>query len=92
MDNKIKAEIINQFVTDNIENPDYEDYFTYNDLGIPLTVAFINDLCNLTERGVEILGETYTGLCNLLQVDEKESYEDIDDFFEDSIIGDEEEE
>jgi hypothetical protein len=36
--------------------------------------------------------ETYPGLCKLLQVDEKESYEDIDDFFEDSILGDEEEE
>lgn len=93
MDLKTKAQIIIEFVEMKAENEEFDDFFSYNDLGIPLAVAVHNDLCQLNDRGVDILEETYLLLLTELRVDDvNKEYEDLDEVLEDSPLEDDEEE
>ena len=92
MDLKTKAQIIIEFVDMKSENEEFDDFFSYNDLGIPLAVAVHNELCQLNDKGVDILEETYLLLLTELRVDDvNKEYEDLDEVLEDSPLGDEEE-
>lgn len=64
--------------------PKYNDFFDYNDLGLPLAVAVDSDLCTLNEKGLQILNETYDLLCEELGADKDEEYEFIDELLEDA--------
>lgn len=79
MELKDKAGILVEFITAEFSNPLYEDFFNFNDLGIPLAVAVDADLCVLTDDGKDVLNETYELLCNELGIDNKDydSYDDM---------------
>ena len=79
MDNITKAEILVQFTQDEFNSGDYEDFFDYNDLGIPLSIAIIQDMVILTDSGEQLLEETWIELCNLFEADPNLEYETIDD-------------
>ena len=95
MDLKTKAQIIVDFAyrfTDS-DNEDFQDFLNYNDLGIPLAVAIINDLCEINDKGMKVFEETYTLLLVELKVpDIYKEYNDIDEVLEDSPFEDEEDE
>ena len=60
----------------------FEDFFAYNDLGIPLAVAVSSELCELNKRGHEVIDETYLLLLtelNLENVNFDKEYDDLDD-------------
>ncbi len=82
MENKVKAEIITDFVVRNSEDEAYSEYFAYNDLGIPLAVAYNAGLCTLNDEGNNILDETYELLCDELGADSKAEFEDLDDLLD----------
>ena len=86
MNSKLKADIIAEFVVENIGNDDYEDFFNFNDLGIPLSLSLKHNLCTLTDDGVEIINETYSDLCSYVDIDDTYEYKTVDDFMAD--IGD----
>lgn len=86
MENKLKAQIIAEFVVANIGVDEFEDFFAYNDLGIPLALSLKDDLCTITEKGVEVINETYSDLCSYLNIDDEYEYKSVDDFMSD--IGD----
>lgn len=67
MDNKVQAEIITDFTKMFAGLEIYQDFFEYNDLGVPLAIAFEADLCTLTQQGVEVISETYDELIKALQ-------------------------
>ena len=79
MDNRTKAEILVQFTQDEFNSGDYEDFFDYNDLGVPLAIAINNDLVILTDAGEQLLDETWKDLCLLFEADPNGEYESIDD-------------
>ena len=79
MDNKVKAEIITDFVVRNSEEDKYSDFFAYNDLGIPLAVAHNAGLCTLNDEGDKMLAETYELLCAELKADPDEDFDDLDE-------------
>jgi hypothetical protein len=90
---KTKAQIIIEFVEMKAENEEFDDFFSYNDLGIPLAVAVYNDLCELNQRGIDVLEETYLLLLTELRVDDmNKEYEDLDEILEDSPLVDDDEE
>jgi hypothetical protein len=76
------AEIITDFVMRNAEDEQYDDFFDYNDLGIPLAVAFNANLCTLNDEGNTILKETYNLLCDELGADSEKEFEDLDDLLD----------
>lgn len=62
MDNKVKAEIVTDFTKMFAGLEVYQDFFEYNDLGVPLAIAVESDLCELNDKGIEVLDETYSEL------------------------------
>jgi hypothetical protein len=81
MEIKDKAEIIIQFTQDNFDDEQYDEFFDYNDLGVPLAVAIHNGLVILTSQGIELFNETWEDLCKLFNKDPQENYESIDDIY-----------
>ena len=79
MDNRTKAEILVQFTQDEFNSGEYEEFFDYNDLGIPLSIAITQDMVILTDAGEQLLEETWIELCNLFEADPNLEYESIDD-------------
>ena len=79
-DVRIKAQIIVDFIQENFNDDLYDDFFDYNDLGVPVAVALKADLVILTKEGEELLDETWKELCELFGNDPNEEYEDYEDF------------
>jgi hypothetical protein len=79
MDNRTKAEILVQFTQDEFNSGEYDDFFDYNDLGIPLSIAITQDMVILTDVGEELLEETWKDLCLLFDANPNDEYETIDD-------------
>ena len=79
MDNRTKAEILVQFTQDEFNSGDYEEFFDYNDLGIPMSIAITQDMVILTDAGEQLLEETWIELCLLFEADPNGEYESIDD-------------
>ena len=44
---KTKAKILVEFLKRKADKEIYDDFFTFNDLGLPLAVVIANDLCDL---------------------------------------------
>ena len=78
-----KAQIVVEFLQDFKESGEYDEFFDGSNLGIPLAVALIQDMADLTESGLEIFEDTWSQLCDLLSMDETASYESIEDLMED---------
>jgi hypothetical protein len=79
MDNRTKAEILVQFTQDYFNSGEYEEFFDYNDLGIPLSIAITQEMVILTDSGEQLLEETWKELCLLFEADPNSEYETIDD-------------
>jgi hypothetical protein len=79
MDNRTKAEILVQFTQDHFNSGEYDDFFDYNDLGIPLSIAITQDMVILTDSGEALLEETWKDLCLLFDANPDNEYESIDD-------------
>ena len=79
MDNRTKAEIIVQFTQDSFNDETYDDFFNYNDLGVPLAIAVAQDMVILTDEGEKTLDETWQDLCLLFNANPDSEYESIDD-------------
>jgi hypothetical protein len=79
MDNRTKAEILVQFTQDSFNDETYDEFFDYNDLGIPLSIAVVQDMVILTDAGEQLLDETWKDLCLLFNANPDSEYESIDD-------------
>jgi hypothetical protein len=79
MDNRTKAEILVQFTQDEFNSGEYEEFFDYNDLGIPMSIALTQDMIILTNEGEQLLEETWIELCLLFNANPDDEYETIDD-------------
>ena len=79
MEIKDKAEILVQFTQDEFNSGEYDEFFDYNDLGIPMAIAVTQDMVILTDSGEELLDETWKELCLLFDANPDDEYESIDD-------------
>ena len=93
LDTRAKAEIIFEFINDYRGDEAFEDFFSYNDLGVPMAVMIVNDLVILNEGGVDVINETWESLCsNLNDADVDYDYEDLDQLIEMSVPFEDEDE
>ena len=82
-----KADIVMEFVQRKADVGVFDDFFAYNDLGIPLAVAVKAGLCELNAQGNVVLDETYAMLLTELGIDDLDKeYKDLDEVLEDSDI------
>jgi hypothetical protein len=92
LDTREKAEIIFEFINDYRSDEAFEDFFSYNDLGVPMAVMIVNDLVILNEGGVQVLDETWESLCeNLNDADPEYDYESLDELIEKAVPFEDEE-
>jgi hypothetical protein len=86
LDTREKAEIIFEFINDYRGDEAFEDFFSYNDLGVPMAVMIVNELVILNEGGVNVLDETWESLCeNLNDADPEYDYESLDELIEKAV-------
>jgi hypothetical protein len=86
LDTREKAEIIFEFINDYRGDQAFEEFFNYNDLGVPMAVMIVNDLVILNEGGVRVLDETWESLCsNLNDADVDYDYESLDELIEKAV-------
>jgi hypothetical protein len=83
-DTTTKAEIIVDFKQDYFDYEEYSDFFEYNDLGVPLAITITAGLAEINKTGIEVIDETYSLLCELVEVDEKLKINSIADFWNNS--------
>ena len=74
-----KANILVEFIQDYSNDNDYDDFFIYNDLGLPIAICYVNNLIDFKNDGEELINETYKELCDLFNADENEDYESLED-------------
>lgn len=92
MDNKQKANILVEFIQRFNTNEMFDDFFAYNDLGLPLAVCVNADICTLKGQGQEIFNETWEMLCTELSMDSSKDYSDLDEMLFDQIDDDDDDE
>ena len=92
MDIDKKIEILAEFTKEALvtEIPvEFREFIKVNDLGSYLSLAQNMELANLNPSAYEFIEETYSELCNFLDVDESQEYEDYEDFWENAGWGEE---
>lgn len=93
LDTREKAEIIFEFINDYRDDEAFQDFFNYNDLGVPMAVMIVNDLVILNEGGVRVLDETWESLCeNLNDADVEYDYESLNELIEKAVPFEDQEE
>lgn len=86
LDTREKAEIIFEFINGYRSDEAFEDFFSYNDLGVPMAVMIVNELVILTDKGLQVIDETWTELCSVLNnADPEYDYESLDELIERSV-------
>jgi hypothetical protein len=93
LDTREKAEIIFEFINDYRDDEAFEDFFSYNDLGVPLAVMIVNDLVILNEGGISVIDETWESLCESLNdADVEYDYESLNELIEKAVPFEDQEE
>jgi hypothetical protein len=83
LDTREKAEIIFEFINGYRSDEAFEDFFSYNDLGVPMSVMIVNELVILTDKGLQVIDETWKELCDTLNfADSEYDYESLDELIE----------
>lgn len=67
---KNKAAILAKLWTDFKNDPNFEDFFTYNDLGLPLAYALDNDIIVANDRTHAFIDETFELLLAGLELED----------------------
>lgn len=62
----------------------FEDFISYNDLGLPLAHFAHNDLVKLSDQATMFVEETYNLFCVSLGLDLEKDYESLEEMFLDS--------
>lgn len=72
----------------------WHEFFEWADLGLPLAYLAFTDMCNIKPDGKRIVLETWTTLCEVLDVDPDARYDSLQALFDASpnpLIEDEDE-
>jgi hypothetical protein len=75
-----KADILSELWLGYKNDQNFEDFFSYNDLGLPLAYAISNGIVKATETSNRFIDETFSLLLASLEI-EDEGYDGLDDIF-----------
>lgn len=73
-----KIAILAELWMDYRNDPDFEDFFEYNDLGLPLAYALHENIVLATEESTRFVTETFNLLIEALEVIADIEYEDLE--------------
>lgn len=63
---------------------EWQDFFDYNDIALPLAFMIDQKIVEANEVGIRYIDETWELLCETLTLDSKESYDDLEEMIEES--------
>ena len=75
-----KAVILSELWLGYKNDQNFEDFFAYNDLGLPLAYAISNGIVKATDTSNRFINETFSLLLASLEI-EDEGYDGLDDIF-----------
>jgi hypothetical protein len=75
-----KANILSELWLGYKQDDNFEDFFAYNDLGLPLAYCVASGIVKGTELSDKFISETFTLLLASVEV-EDEGFESLDDIF-----------
>jgi TPR repeat protein len=78
----VKVKILSDLWTDHHEDHDMADFFTYNDLGLPLAFMINQKIVESTPVAQVYIEETFELLLESLGIDSDEEYESLDEMFD----------
>jgi hypothetical protein len=78
----ILEELSKAFTFGELDRDFFSEFVIYNDLGLPLAQMVVYDLGTLNDGGEKIIEETWVALCELLDLDPTEEFEDLDDMLD----------
>lgn len=81
-----KAEILADLWMSYRNDQQFSDFIEYNDLGLPLSYAFVNDLIKITQSGEALLNETFELLLEALNVEDT-GFVSLDDLLDEGSPG-----
>lgn len=80
LDYKNKAILIAAFANSSINDPKYDDFFEYNDVGVPLAELINLGLVEKISKDGELrLEETYRNLCDVYGKNYDDYFENFDE-------------
>lgn len=68
----------------------WDKFRQWANIGLPLALAVEAEMVTLTERGQEIIDQTYNMLLAVMELDEADEYKDLQAIFNADTEGDEE--
>lgn len=75
---RARCEILSDLYNDHFGNPEWQEFFLKNDLGIYCAVSCVAGSTTLTEIGAQDVNAAYTNLCKLLNVDSEMPFTSLD--------------
>lgn len=78
-----KCDILSELWINYKTDPNFEDFISYNDLGLPLAYAIANGIVSATPMSEKFINETFLLLLNSLEVEDN-GYVTLDDIFLDT--------
>jgi len=75
-----KADILSELWLGYKNDQNFEDFFAYNDLGLPLAYAISSGIVKATDMSNKFIDETFNLLLASLEI-EDEGYDGLDDIF-----------
>lgn len=64
------------------DDENFEDFISYNDLGLPLGYIVNTELATPTDQGMLYINETFDLLCAALDLDLEKTYDSLQQMFE----------
>jgi hypothetical protein len=75
-----RCNILANFYTDYINEPDWSEFFSINNIGFPAAVVHDFGMGELNDKAIKYINETWIKLCNRVDLDPDEDYDDLEDF------------
>jgi hypothetical protein len=75
-----KASILSELWLNYKADENFDDFVSYNDLGLPLAYAIATGIVKSTDMANRFINETFTLLLATLEVND-EGFQDLDDIF-----------
>lgn len=75
-----RCEILSDFWMDYKNNPKFQDFMEYNDLGLPLSYAIATDVVPSSKLAENFINETFEMLIGLLGLEDT-GFESLEDLF-----------
>lgn len=74
-----KCEILADLWLNYRNDPEFQDFIEYNDIGLPLAYVIANGIVETTETATRFINETFDLLLSGLEIDEDTGFDNLDD-------------